>query len=143
MMDMDPTPQQQHAEGTRELNLLRTFETRLWEVDVQVHGITNVCFGKSGPPCSRDCSQYRALVSRIHQSGLVLAEESQVGLFLPGVTLLVEVVDRDRVNLTIVKIATGRDLREKIFDEPISNEDLNTVILFVLAFHRWCGRSSS
>ena len=120
---------------------MRAFETRLWEVDVQVDSITCVCFGITGLPYSRVSSRYHELVSRLSQVRIMVMEQKKVGDYMPGVTLLVEVLEHDRVNLTIVKVATPRDLIEEIFDEPISDEELETVISFVCSFNQWCGRS--
>lgn len=125
------------------LNLMRTFETRLWEMDVQIDNISCVCFGNNhaGLPYSRMSNRYHELVSRLSQVRIAVMEQKQAGDYMPGVTLLVEPVDHDLINLAIVKVATPRDLSREIFDEPISNEELETVILFVCSFSQWCGRS--
>lgn len=131
------------VDARRVLNLMRTFETRLWEMDVQIDNISCVCFGNdhAGLPYSRVSNRYHELVSRLSQVRIAVMEQNQTGDDMPGITLLVEPLDHDLVNLAIVKVATPRDLCREIFDEPISNEELETVILFVCSFSQWCGRS--
>lgn len=131
---------QERVECLTELHLMRSFERRLWEVDVPVNGIQCICFGLDGPPYSptRESSQYSVLVSRANQASVIIMEEQQDGQFLPGVTLLVQRVGLKHVNLTVVEVVTGRrDLRVSIFDEPILKEDFDTVMMFIVSYKQW------
>lgn len=126
----------------RELDLLRTFETRLWEMDVPVNGIKCVRFGLTGPPYSptSESSKYSALVSRIAAAGIVLVmgeqQNEQCSSVSGATTLLVERVGTELVDLSIVKLQT----REAIFDSPMPKADLDTIVLFMLSYSQWCGQ---
>lgn len=126
----------------RELDLLRTFETRIWEMDVPVNGIKCVRFGLTGPPYSptSESSKYSALVSRISDAGIALVmgeqQNGQGSSNVSGATMLIERVGTELVDLSIVKLQT----REAIFDSPIPKADLDTIVLFMLSYSQWCGQ---
>ncbi|CAN0379975.1 unnamed protein product [Pylaiella littoralis] len=128
------------ANDHTKLTLMRSFETRLWELDVQVQDIKCIGFGPAGVP-----SQMSNTVLRCSQVGVAVVRRGPEGhcpLSLWPQTrplLLAEGVGAEHFELILEKVVEGREVRETIFPSTVEIQDLDTLVAFMLSYHQWCG----
>ncbi|CAM9668103.1 unnamed protein product [Hapterophycus canaliculatus] len=126
------------------LALMRTFEARLWELDVQVQGIKCIGFGQAA---HSDVST--ELIQRCSRAGVSVVRESSEGFHSMSLwpqsspLLLAEEVEPQQFKLSLVTIAAsgrgrGHQVRELIYLTPLQIQEFNTLVEFVLSYHQWC-----
>ncbi|CAB1112429.1 unnamed protein product [Ectocarpus sp. CCAP 1310/34] len=135
----DDEVQAEYVAGDQRLALMRSFETRLWELDVQVQGIKCIGFGQgqAAPPSEviQRCSDVGVSVAQENPGGFAALSPWPVSCPL----LLAESVGSHFLRLYLVTADGGHEVRSLLFLSPITTHDFDTLIHFMLGMRQWCG----